>query len=143
MTAQRLGQRPVSVSTYDVAAFDSEADRDFIRHVALLEEERSDVLRGNRMAVAHMGPPLARGENRGPIQAIATADLKVSEINKIRVFVDELFQEMKAEQSRSERRYNYYIIMPHVVSFRQACKNCLPRRAGGVNGKACRMVAAG
>ena len=122
MPAQRLGNHSVSVSKYDVVAQDSVAERGFVSHVGLADEERHDVSLNGTIALAHMRPPLERGAGGHPIQACGRVDLKAGELRQIGVFITEQDSEYKADQVRGEEQY---IIMPHC---READASCSVRR---------------
>lgn len=111
MPAQRLGNQPVSMQKYDVAAQDSATKPHFVRHVGLSDEQREDVRSNSEVSLVHMGPPLIRGNAGHPIHAIGTAGLTVGQIRQIGVFIDGLISEYRAEEIRGRKQY---VIHPHV-----------------------------
>jgi hypothetical protein len=111
MPAQRLGGLPTSIRKYDVAAQDSDNKVKFIQHVGLSEDDRDDIRWNTQISLAHMGPPLRRGDRGYPIHAIGTANLTVGQCRQIDVFIDEQRSEYEAEKIR---RHQQYVIHPHV-----------------------------
>jgi hypothetical protein len=111
MPAQRLGNQPVSVRKYDVAAQDSDATPDFVGHVGLSDEQRDDVRSDSEISLVHMRPPLRRGDAGCPVHAIGTAGLTASQLRQMGVFVDEHVSEYEAERIRGLKQY---VIHPHV-----------------------------
>lgn len=122
MPAQRLGNRPVSVSRYDVVALDSPGVIGFIQHVGLLNEETRDLSLNDIATLAHMKPPLAQRDAGCAVHATGSAKLDVTQVRQIGVFVDEQDSEYKANEIRAQRQY---VIVPHV---REPDAGCSCRR---------------
>ena len=104
MPAWRLNGEGVAVRRYDVAGFDSQAELEFITHVALSEEERSTIRRANDgIAMVHMLPPFRSTVRSYRVPVIATGGLDPGKYPQIKAFIDELRLEYKAHEDREKR----------------------------------------
>lgn len=110
MPAFRLDSTPRRINRFDVAAKDSEATAEFIRHVGLFSQELDAATNQSSLSLTHMGPPLGIAENH-VVQAAGSAELDADELEQVRVFVEELRREYEAEQLRGGRQY---VVHPHV-----------------------------
>ena len=99
MPACRLGDEPCALRLYDVGAVSDFNANDFIAHVVLSTQVRSDLVRKNAEINAfHMGPPLR--DAKLSIDAIGSAELQPGHVRRIKLFIDERLQEIKAHRKR-------------------------------------------
>lgn len=110
MPATRLSSQQVEIRRSDVVGQDG-GTAHFVGHVALAAENYSAVKVGTKVHVNHMGPPLER-DGEVEVHTCGTAELDDDELNQIELFVDEHFNEQRAEIKRG---YDQYVIHPHAA----------------------------
>lgn len=112
MPARRLEDDFLAISAYDVAGQDSLHDTEFVTHVGLSAEDRSDICRGTPLFMVHMIPPLQVGGCGFPIQMTGSVPLTVDQQRKIGVFIDERRSELLG-QRELPKSWQQYTIIPH------------------------------
>jgi hypothetical protein len=118
MPAQLLRDEPVPAHRYDVAAHDSQDLPNFVQHVGLFADDRSELRRNDQVPLVHMGPPLETGEGTIAIQSMGTAALRTDDILQIQIFIDDRAAEYEAAGIRQDKRAQY-CVLPHVESFQE------------------------
>jgi hypothetical protein len=118
MPAQPLRDEPVSVRKFDVAGYNSPEMPDFVRHVGLFAEDRSELRRDELLPLVHMGPPLGIGDGPTAVHNMGTARLRTDEVLQIQIFIDERAAEYEAADVRQDKRAQY-CVLPHVEPFEE------------------------
>ncbi len=110
MPAQRIGSGSVALAQYDLVGSDSRSVVNFPCHAGLAEPGTNAVSRGERVTVAHMGPPLSVGGNMAA-DAVGTVGLTADEAKQIGVFIDEHINEHRAH-TMATPAYASYVVRP-------------------------------
>ena len=100
MPAQRLGETPSSIKTFDILAFSDTADDDLMLHAALSSED-IDATKNCSINIIHMGPPFRRDARN--FDAVESCELTTQQFAKIKEFVDLQFSARTAEKDRLKK----------------------------------------
>ena len=92
MPATRLSEQPHEVNQYDVIGLYAQEEGDFVRHVALYDSSEPTVCRDQAVSVAHMEPPLQRG-NQIQAHLVGVVPLTNDEVRKIETWIAKVADE--------------------------------------------------
>jgi hypothetical protein len=97
---------PFTIGKFDVLGFDSDAQSEFVRHVAMANAESIDHSPDAPLPLTHMRPPFTiNDQSLGPFHTVGTLPLTDGERSSIQLFVTDYDNEQKAEMERN-RRYS-------------------------------------
>ena len=122
MPAIDLADYSSTLGRFDVVGERSKTTPDFVRHVALLDSDESEISGGDTVRVVHMGPPLEMGA-QFCVDVAGRIPLTPDEINTIKTWIATVEAEYR---SQFAHKLDQYVIDPPWSDFRD--KNTGMRR---------------